>query len=274
MHFETLQMISLNGEHAKPNDDRCGCTSNLAWVVDGATNMGPAGLLGAQGGAAWLASTTNSLFAASRKRDLKSACETVFDQIEMCFEAERTRDPIADWEMPKAAFSAVQLSDDKVSIAWAADCPALLARKDGSVQWCTGEPDTSGEAADALALGAGVGAQPLTGAALDERRAHRGRSDHFALGVRASAAKAVTRYAGLSVSDGDEVILMSDGFASLITDYDVYSAEGFAQAIRAKGLAELASEIRAIEQEDAACMRYPRFKVSDDATALWLKVVG
>jgi hypothetical protein len=37
-------------------------------------------------------------------------------------------------------------------------------------------------------------------------------------------------------------------------------------------LAALAQTLRAIEQEDAACLRYPRFKASDDASAIWLRV--
>ena len=38
------------------------------------------------------------------------------------------------------------------------------------------------------------------------------------------------------------------------------------------GLGPLAEELRGIEQDDAACLRYPRFKASDDASAIWLRV--
>jgi hypothetical protein len=34
----------------------------------------------------------------------------------------------------------------------------------------------------------------------------------------------------------------------------------------------LADELRSIELEDAACLRFPRFKVSDDATAIWVRI--
>ena len=70
------------------------------------------------------------------------------------------------------------------------------------------------------------------------------------------------------------MLLMSDGFASLVTDYQKYSAQELARAMRSYGLAVLAHEIRVIENEDATCLRFPRFKVSDDATAIWLKIVG
>ncbi len=272
MHFETLQSISLNGDPHKPNDDRCGSTAHLAWVVDGATDMGQPGLLGPQGGAAWLASTASSAFASIVSDTIEETCSRAFAHIETAFHNQRTREVQAAWEVPKAAFSAVQLAESQLGVAWAADCPALLI-KDDQVRWCTGEPDTSAEAADARALGAGVGAaRELAGEVLENRRAHRAREGHVALSALARSSVAVTCYAQMPVHPGDELILMSDGFASLITDYRLYSAETFSQAVRSKGLPDLLQEVRRIEQEDAACLKYPRFKVSDDATALWLRV--
>jgi hypothetical protein len=41
-----------------------------------------------------------------------------------------------------------------------------------------------------------------------------------------------------------------------------------------RGLGGLAEDLRRIEREDAACLRYPRFKASDDATAIWVRVAG
>jgi len=67
---------------------------------------------------------------------------------------------------------------------------------------------------------------------------------------------------------------MSDGFASLVYDYKFYDPHELVQAIARKGLASLIDEIRRIESEDINCLRYPRFKVSDDASALWLRVAN
>ncbi|MEL6363182.1 MAG: hypothetical protein AAFR21_19125 [Pseudomonadota bacterium] len=274
MYFETLQTISLNGDSNKPNDDRCGSTSRLAWIIDGATDMGPPGLLGSQGGAAWLSTAASSAFTTSLSSDIHGTCNRVFEAIEKQFEQQKTRDVAAAWEVPKAAFSAAQLNNDGLSVAWAADSPILLM-SEGETQWCTGEPDTSSEASDALALGAGVGAVAgFSGAVLNNRRAHRAREDHVALSSNAKSSASVTSYAHHSVSIGDELLLMSDGFASLVTDYERYSTRELWGALRSKGLATLAQEIRDIEQEDAECLRFPRFKVSDDATAVWLRVAG
>ncbi|QPH54521.1 protein phosphatase 2C domain-containing protein [Pontivivens ytuae] len=220
MHFETLQTISVNGCAQKPNDDRCGATARLAWVIDGATDMGPPGLLGQQGGASWLASTASNAFAATQADDVEATCHAVFTHIEDRFERQKTREVAAPWEVPKAAFGVAQLTSHGLSVAWAADSPILhISGQD--VRWCTGEPDTSAEAADARALGPGIGAAAeLPQAVLDDRRAHRARNGHVALSSDAKASSAATRFAHHPISVGDELLLMSDGFASLVTDYE------------------------------------------------------
>lgn len=273
MHFDTLQSLSLNGTPGKPNDDRCGAVAHLAWVVDGATDMGAPGLLGAQGGAAWLASTASAYFAASDKAGIRETCTAVFGQIEAQFERQRTRQISAPWEVPKAAYCAAQLTGQGLGLAWAADSPILCLPKSGDAFWATGAPDTGAERADALALGVGVGAmREVSDAVLQDRRAHRVRADHEALSAYAEPSLAVSHFAQLPIATGDELLLMSDGFARLVTDFERYTPQTLAAALRRDGLVPLAQELRTIEQQDAACLAHPRFKISDDATALWLRV--
>jgi hypothetical protein len=68
------------------------------------------------------------------------------------------------------------------------------------------------------------------------------------------------------------VMLASDGFLALTSDYARYSADELFAAAESKGLASLGKELRDIEASDANGIRYPRFKSSDDATALLLSV--
>lgn len=272
MYFETLQSISLNGKVAAPNDDRVGATAARAWVVDGATDLGEPGLLGRQGGAAWLSTASSHGFSLATAGDLRGSCIEMFDHVAAAFKRDRKRLPVAPWELPKAAFAAVQLVDGQIECAWAADCPILLHTLKGAI-WGTDAPDTSAEVADAEALGIGQGSAPvLSGAILDDRRAQRMGTDHVALSPDPAAAARITRYSSHPIAIGDEVLIMSDGFAALVSDYGAYTRETLWHAVREKGLAVLAQEIRQIECADEACTRFPRFKVSDDATAIWLRV--
>jgi serine/threonine protein phosphatase PrpC len=267
LHFDLIQSLSLAGNAAKPNDDRAGCTAQLAWVIDGATDLGPPGLVGDQGGAAWLASATNCAFNAAEP-PLERACASVFTAIERRFLAERRRVSLADWELPSAALMAVAIEGPALAYASAGDCCALL-RQGGEIRWLGDTPDRLAESADAAAVGSGAMHLPEV---VEDRRRARGRVGRRVLGVDAAASAASMTDGTAQIARGDELLLMSDGFSALVDAYRAHAPETLFAALAPRGLAALATELRAIEQADAACTRFPRFKRSDDATALWLRI--
>jgi serine/threonine protein phosphatase PrpC len=274
MHLDLIQSLSLCGDLATPNDDRAGSSARHAWVIDGATDLSPPGLLGAQGGAAWLAATADAAFAAAAGDDLHGTCAQVFATVEARYAAQCQRAPEGAWEVPRASFAAVQLVGDRLAVAWAGDCAALRCA-DGAASWCTPAPDRARESAQAAALGPGVGATKLrTPAVLEDRRVARARPGQRVLSVDAAENARVTDGADFAVAPGDELLLMTDGVAALVDSYGLYDAAGLFAAVRSRGLAALGEQLRATEQEDAACTRFPRFKASDDATALWVRVGG
>ena len=59
---------------------------------------------------------------------------------------------------------------------------------------------------------------------------------------------------------------------ALASDYGAYNADRLMAAAMEKGLAALGEELRAIEAGDAVGDKFPRFKKSDDATGLLLKL--
>jgi hypothetical protein len=76
----------------------------------------------------------------------------------------------------------------------------------------------------------------------------------------------------VKVTPGSILLLSSDGFLALASDYGAYSADTLMAAALDKGLAAMGDELRAIEAGDASGDKFPRFKKSDDATALLLRV--
>ncbi len=73
---------------------------------------------------------------------------------------------------------------------------------------------------------------------------------------------------------GTHLLLLSDGFLALASDYGRYDIAGLLTASVEKGLRELARELREIEDADPEGRTFPRFKKCDDATAVLLKMVG
>lgn len=274
MHFDLIQSVSLCGDLSIPNDDRAGSTARRAWVIDGATDLGPPGLVGEQGGAAWLAATADAAFATTDAPTLADACTQVCERIEARYTAEARRAPEGPWELPRASFAAIQIVDGQAELAWASDC-SVLHHATGRTFWRTPEPSRARESAQAAALGPGIGAVKLgTAAVLQDRRQSRSRAGQRVLSIDATATLAILSHARFDLAVGDELLLMTDGMVALVDSYRRHDADSLFDAVRTQGLGALGTELRTIERDDAACLRYPRFKVSDDATAIWLRIGG
>lgn len=270
MHFDLIQSVSLAGKPSTPNDDRIGCAERHTWVIDGATDLGEPGLLGDRGGAAWLAAKAHFHLSAASGSPAE-ICDTMFDGVANAYRKERRREPIANWEIPCAAFAMVAIDREELACAFASDC-MVLHRGVAGVSFLTPPPNREIERAAASALGIGVSAMgtrsPMV---LADRRASRSRP-RSVLSIDPNEAKKATQILKMPVARGDDVLLMSDGFATLIEAYGIYEPATLINAMLEKGLSSLVDEIRVIEREDAGCVRFPRFKPSDDASAIWVRV--
>lgn len=76
----------------------------------------------------------------------------------------------------------------------------------------------------------------------------------------------------VKAAPGTHLLLASDGFVALVSDYGAYGPDSLMAAALDKGLAALGEELRAIENADAGGDRFARFKKSDDCTALLLRL--
>ncbi|MGE0047175.1 MAG: hypothetical protein AB7T08_15570, partial [Hyphomonadaceae bacterium] len=76
----------------------------------------------------------------------------------------------------------------------------------------------------------------------------------------------------LNLARPAHILLCTDGFSALVDRYEAYDAAGLVNAAREKGLQALGGELREIESQDASSAKHPRWKRSDDATALLLRL--
>ncbi len=274
MSPEIIDAMSLAGNRAKVNDDTCGAAGHRIWVIDGATGLGEP-LLPGQSDAAWVARTANRLLHTHHAiRDSRQLIETVINGTVSAFAAERLRMPDARWELPCASLLMLTFEQDAVEAVWFGDCRGILDIG-GALHTC-GET-AAGEAQERTFAGR-LGAKLSAGAmlrspdvivALRESRARantdRGR---WLLGLEPKAAQRLER-AVFAREGAVQGLLMSDGFSALELKYQRYDAGALLKASGKKGLAAMGVELRAIEeQEDPDGERWPRFKQSDDATAL------
>ena len=307
MSLILLDQLSLPGDATKPNEDAFAHLDHAALVLDGATPLGPS-LLPGPSDAAWIAQFGARRLAAHLKDGdaPQDALKHALVDSEKSFTG-LTREPIREkWQTPCASMMMlVELDRDppppraqriegevvvagprasedrrgtKIEFFWFGDCAAIV-EQGGNIE-IVGETlekrQAEAKRAKMVAQMANMSAasginrpeiEPLLRAA--RNRINSGRNWLFSPDAR--AAGHVSRH-HLSLQKDALLLLASDGFLALVSDYDVYDMQGLMAAAAAKGLAALGAELRTIEDADPLGEKFPRFKKSDDATAVLLRV--
>ena len=309
MSFELLDQLSLPGDPAKPNEDALAHLDHAALVLDGATPLGPS-LLPGPSDAAWIAQFgARRLAAHLRDGDApRDALKHALTDAGKSF-AGLSREPIREkWQTPCASMMMVvdtgplrpaQAREPatatspinvlrthggggsgprSIQFFWYGDCAAIV-EQDGHVEMI-GETleKRQAEAARAklvartakMSSAAGINRpeiEPLLRAA--RNRINSGRNWLFSPDPRAASH---VMHRTMTLQEGALMLIASDGFLALTTDYGAYDMADLMAAANGKGLAALGAELRAIEKTDPLGEKFSRFKKSDDATALLLRV--
>jgi hypothetical protein len=281
VQFELVESLSLPGDPAKANDDALAFRPHAAVVMDGATGLGES-LMPGPSDAAWLARFgANRLMAHSEDHDPKDALAAALHDAETSFSHLRRREPQEKWENPYASMIFVSLDETGFEALWFGDCAALIERPGASVELIGDSMKKKARERDRVAAlakmtghnSAAPGVRDVFLPALRKARDMiNSEKGGWLFGPDARAAEHVSS-AHIEAARGTHVLLASDGFLALVSDYDRYELDALMKAARKRGLAEAGKELREIEALDPEGVRFPRFKTSDDATALLLKIV-
>jgi hypothetical protein len=281
MEFTFLDALSIPGNPARPNDDAWGQTVGAAVVLDGATNLGES-LLPGESDAAWIAR-----FAARRLMahcqdgaEPLDALRAALGEAEKSFAGLRRRTPKQNYENPYASMMFVRAAQTGFDALWFGDCAALARRPNAPVE-IVGEAfdKRAAEARRVAMLAKAKGIAPAAGNNRPEflsalrvaRNNVNTQKGGWLFGPNPQAADHV-RGKHLDAPAGTALLLASDGFLALASDYGLYDPESLVAAAQTKGLEALGRELRLTEESDPEGLRFARFKKSDDATAVLLRL--
>jgi hypothetical protein len=282
-----IDSLTLPGSDERRNEDQMGWTAHCAFVIDGATGLGPDFVVGRHDSdAAWLATFAKvhfeEMIAPGRSMaDIVRSTNALARRI-VTFAA-NGRD-VPAWNLPIAGFQMVRIEEDAVVTYGLGDCMLYLRDGDGSVSAHTALPAMAGgertAAREAIEKAGGLSRLPLLveePALLARERAFRAafnshKGSVWTLGSTPEAADHLMT-ARLSPHLPLTGMLCSDGFSALVENYARYDADDLIAKAAHKGLSALAEELRAIERlEDPDGHLYPRMKPSDDATAVLFEI--
>ncbi len=270
--LEILGAVSAPGRPGRPNEDRCGATGRFAWVIDGATGLGDEQLMDGPSDAAWLAGEMDAAF-----REFADAAPGPAALLAMTaricedkFLAQRRRAPAERFELPTAAVLLAEFGAEGIALAELGDC-AIHIEADGALTRFGGTE--SGRALEQQnaqnMMVAGGGRSPQVVSFLRKVRNMANMPGGYPIFAPEAGAADGARLHRLPVLAGD-ALLVSDGYEAAVDDYALYDGKGLLAAARTNVRIPL-DALRDVEAADPDCRRFPRFKPSDDATALLVR---
>lgn len=280
MTLQLLDTLSLPGDPAKANEDAFGHRGAAAVVIDGATMLGD-GLMPGPSDAQWIAQFGARRLMAHLEdgNGARKALRAALADTQKSFEALRRLPPEDVWQTPCASMMLAVETDSGLEFLWFGDCAALVKQGDSPVV-AVGETmdKRAAEAERARLIAKEKNLSPASGLRrpefIDALRAARNRinsGNNWLFSPDVRAASHVSRRV-VKVQPGSTVLLATDGLLALVSDYGAYSADTLMTAAMDQGLAALGEELRAIEAGDEGGDKFPRFKKSDDATGLLLRL--
>jgi serine/threonine protein phosphatase PrpC len=284
-----VESISLAGDRAKQNDDACGALGPCAWVIDGATDLDEPPISNAASDAAWLATSLSIAlndFAASHdsvgadEDDMRMGLRAASALAQDDFAAFPGATACGAWRLPTASVLTISEYENEIIGIDLGDCRCFALDQSGAAQ-VVGGPESAADSERRAAELAGATADPAAllrdPRTLDRLRAQRAKHNtegpgaYWVFGLQEECAWHARSWR-LALSRPAHILLCTDGFSALVDRYHAYDAAGLVRAALDKGLQELGRELREIEAQDSGGTLHPRFKKSDDATALLLRL--
>ena len=271
-----VESISLAGDRKKQNDDACGHTGPRAWVIDGATDLHDAPLMaGTASDAAWLAQYLNRRLYEPMGNDWQNDLGKLSEQGAGIFRS-FVKQPYEKWQSPIASMLMLIERGHEILGGDLGDCRVAALGADGALHIHGGAPDAadneSQRAAEQTDAHKPLLERTETIARLRRERAAINREGApWTFGLDPECAKHMRGWR-FKLEAPAHILLMTDGYSALMDRYRVYDGAGLVRAAVDKGLQELGRELREIETADAVGVRHPRYKASDDATALLMRL--
>jgi len=278
-------IVSEAGLGASDNDDCAGWVETpaglCAWVIDGATNIAGRDFLGAgRGDVAWYAHALSARLQANAAAGLGLAdlhARAAADVAEAYRDLRARRsEPPPLYAQPMAAVTMVRVLGGRAELYHLGDCPAFALAIDGVVRRVS-RYEHSEEADESrsrvMAAQAAVGHAPTAVWAdrLPSLRARRA-AQLRARPLEVSTPVADAAFGGYSttfeLAGLAALVLMSDGFERFAVKYELADEAAMVRRVVAEGPGPLLAALRAVEEGDPDCRRFPRLKPSDDATCL------
>ena len=263
------------------NEDIIGLTPHGAWVLDGATGLNNKNLVSNESDANWFVNKWNEYLNENIKNDdsLRNIIKNGIDKIKSEYLTLVGDNKLELLDFPSCAATILKFHKDKIEYLLLGDCTLFAKSKDDVKIY----KDTSLDYFDNLVYTAMSNIENKENITLNEKkeilmptiisnRLKKNKNDgYWVLEFSKDAAEnCISGF--IDIEDKIELMLMSDGFSCAYDKYNIFTKEGMMKVARDKGIDYIYNKVRNIEKEDEVAIKFPRFKIHDDSSCIYLDI--
>jgi hypothetical protein len=262
------------------NEDTFGSTTRAAWVIDGVTGLFSVRVDGCSA-PRWFARTfSDALTSAIEHRQHAPTLDLINGSLGECLRSWNDKG-LRDAPYPAATFAMVRLINDQVELTSVGDCSIRFDSGNGRVAFSGDRSVEPFERKTLEQLQHLQSKYPLRPHSEIVEKLKTTMSSNRQYLNKVNGYNALTLCQILErniVTDhieawhDRELLLTTDGFSRYTDLLQIGSEQAFWDAASSRPLKDLLKNIRAAENQDGECRRYPRVKISDDATALRVSI--
>ena len=277
MEFLIHDSISIAGD--KINEDIVYTTNNYGWVIDGATGLNNKNLTGSRSDAYWFVNEWNKYLKENISDNSISIKEIIIKGIECIsnkFYQIVTLKHIDKVDLPSASIAIVRINNEVLEYFLLGDCTLVLENNKGKSliikQELLDKLDNKAKIEMAkLMINKGMNfieaKQEINSLLVKHRLLKNTPNGYWTLEFDKNAIE--NSLCGcFDFVECEKALLMSDGFSAIFDNYNYTDVNNIISIVEKQGLQQIYKIIRFIEEEDADILKFPRFKKSDDASAV------
>jgi len=260
------QVASDAGSPNAPSEDRALVGSNLLVVIDGATVRTDTGCIH---GVPWYA---DHLASAIMEHCKANPADALTSAIKQTADLHRDTCDLAHLGTPSAAVGIVQIDDDAIRYLVLGDVTVVLGTADAEIVVTDDRVSRTAQhergAADALPAGSAEKDAALIRMKQAELAARNTPGGYW---IAASDPKAVEHAltGTAEIAQVRRLAMMTDGAARVVDPFHLHDWPSVLDLLATGGPGSLIAEVRRAEASDPGGARWPRNKLSDDATAIY-----
>lgn len=261
---------------ATQNEDACFSCEKFLFVLDGATGLFASHFTDFKSDSQWLSHTVKSYLVENLEDTNKDLSEIVAAAARYAKEAFSTfKTDVTITEYPSSSCSIVRIKGEFLEYISMGDSPILILQTDGEILEIYEEALRN---LDEIAIDEAIQIAKTKGISVMEARPHIAKTlekhrmllnqtnGYHAISLDEKAAFSA-QMGRIPLSEIQAVAILSDGFAQ---HYNVLNlsknTKDFFELLNCESLKNLFEEIIKCQKADGDCCKFPRFKISDDAS--------